>query len=108
MKRLPRTFIQVTLDILVSLATYIFICMLLSKKGSFAFCTLRQKFILVARNSSNKLTSHLLHVCIKTDPRRCGVIIYSLALPLTGPLLLFFELTSYLQKSVNVNIWKCQ
>ena len=63
---LPRTFIQVTLDILVSLATYTFICMLLSKKGSFAFCTLHQKFILVARNSSNKLTSHLLHVCKQT------------------------------------------
>ena len=40
--------------------------MLLSKKGFFGFCTLHHKFILVARNSINKLTSHLLHVCEQT------------------------------------------
>lgn len=33
------------------------------KKGSFGFCTLLLEFILVARNSINKLTLHLLHVC---------------------------------------------
>lgn len=44
----------------------------------------------------NKLTSHLLHVCKQTKEMWSDN--YSLELPLTGPLLLFFELTSYPQK----------